>query len=308
MHNFFKGFLVSLALLFLVGCHHNAHIRTQKPLSPSETVFSGSITTLPISLGFGDDTPLGIIGMRSELSLLRGLENDQELGAYAGLGLGRFIEGGVLGLHYKRYKYIPPIGRLVKIGGGLEINTSHLGTVFNSKTSIISTSSKKSPRYGGIHLLYAKSFGNLREYNYDYEPEIYTMFSAGIGMTIGKEREFFLKNTTLQSQFDVSAVYDHKFDYDYTYDSVYLVFSTSFGFSFFHPPSKPEKSFDPLPPIQKRNTKSSPDIMSNTSTKLFDPETGEVIKKESLEFDPETGEVIKKESLEFDPETGEVID
>ena len=87
MHNFFKGFLVSLALLFLVGCHHSAHIRTQKSLSPSETVFSGSITTLPISLGFSDDTPLGIIGMRSELSLLRGLENDRELGAYAGIGI-----------------------------------------------------------------------------------------------------------------------------------------------------------------------------------------------------------------------------
>ena len=65
------------------------------------------------------------------------------MGAYAGLGLGKGIEGGVLGLHYKKYKYITPIERLIKIGGGLEINISRLGTVFNSKTSIISTSSKR---------------------------------------------------------------------------------------------------------------------------------------------------------------------
>ena len=32
--------------------------------------------------------------------------------------------------------------------------------------------------------------------------------------------------------------------------------------------------------------------MPNTSAELFDPETGELIKKESLEYDPETGEVI----------------
>ena len=49
MHNFFKGFLVSLALLFLVGCHHNAHIRTQKPLSQSETVISSSMNPGPIT-------------------------------------------------------------------------------------------------------------------------------------------------------------------------------------------------------------------------------------------------------------------
>ena len=309
-NSFFKGFLVSLALLFLVGCHHNAHIRTQKPLSPSETVISGSYTSFPIGFGdIDDNATLGIIGMRSEASLLRGLENGQELGAYAGIGLGENVGfGSVLGLHYKKYKYLSPIERLVKIGGGLEINFNYSGTVFNSKTSIISTSSKNNPFYGGIHLIYAKSFGKLRLIGY-HETLPYSIQSTGIGVTIGKERKFFIRKTSLQNQFDVSLLRDNRLTNNYYNDvSMYLLFSYSLGLNFFLPPSNPKKSFEPLPSIQKREIKSSPDIMPNTSTKLFDPETGEPIKKESTIFDPETGEAIEKDPVEYDPETGEVID
>ena len=104
---------IFFAILFLSGCHHNAHIRTQRPLSPSETVFSGNLTPFPISLGnkvdFWGNKPeksIGILGMRSELSFLSGLKNNQEIGAYAGFGLGSFVSGNIYGLHYKKYKYV----------------------------------------------------------------------------------------------------------------------------------------------------------------------------------------------------------
>ena len=310
MHNFFKGFLVSLALLFLVGCHHNAHIRTQNPLSPSETVISGSYTSSPIGFGdINDNATLGIIGMRSEASLLRGLENGQELGVYAGIGLGAHVGfGSVLGLHYKKYKYLSPMERLVKIGGGLEINFNYSGTVFNSKTSIISTSSKNNPFYGGIHLIYAKSFGKLRLIGY-HETLPYSIQSTGIGVTIGKERKFFIQKTSFQNQFDVSLLRDNRLTNNYYNDvSMYLLFSYSLGLNFFLPPSNLKKSFEPLPSIKKRETKSSSDTMSNTSTKLFDPETGEPIIKNRIIFDPETGEKIKKDSTEGDPDTDEIVE
>ena len=294
MHNFFKGFLVSLALLFLVGCHHNAHIRTQKPLSQSETVISSSMNPGPITSPKKNMT-LGIIGRRLEFSFLRGLENDRELGAYVSIGIREQMgsQGNVLGLHYKKYKYLSPIERLVKIGGGLEINFSNSGAVFNSKASIISASSINNPIYFGIHFLHARSYGKIKGYSSPiYSNGNYSMQSRGIGMTIGKEREIFIQNTSFQSQFDVSIVHDGYNYIDDSFYSIYLLFSYSLGLNFFLPPSNPKKSFEPLPYIQKRETKSSSDIMSNTSTELFDPETGEPIKNKSATFDPETGEVI----------------
>ena len=174
----------------------------------------------------------------------------------------------------------------------MEINFNYSGTVFNSKTSIISTSSKNNPFYGGIHLIYAKSFGKLRLKGY-HEILPYSIQSTGIGVTIGKERKFFIQKTSFQNQFDVSLLRDNRLTNNYYNDvSMYLLFSYSLGLNFFLPSSNPKKSFEPLPSIQKREIKSSSDIMPNTSTELFDPETGEVIKKESLEYDPETGEVI----------------
>ena len=311
-NSFFKGFLVPLALLFLVGCHHNAHIRTQKPLSPSETAISFGITPFPFILGdYSHSNPLGIIGMRSEVSFLRGLKNDQELGVYAGLGSGDDANGFVSGVHYKKYKYLPIIKRLVKIGGGLEQNSTRFGKVLNSKISIISTSSKNNPAYGGIHLLRALSLGQLQRNAYGQYSR-YSIHSIGFGVTFGSER--YSKKHTLQAQIDISGFYDSQLARDlwsnesYVYDSMYLLSSSSLIYNFFLPPSNTKETLGPMPPVQKRKTRLSPDAVPNTSTKLFNPETGEPIKKESTIFDPETGEAIEKDPVEYDPETGEVID
>ena len=89
---------------------------------------------------------------------------------------------------------------------------------------------------------------------------------------------------------------------------MYLISSSSLIYNFFLPPSNTKNKLGPMLPVQKRKTRLSPDAVPNTSTKLFDPETGEPIKKESTIFDPETGEAIEKDPVEYDPETGEVID
>ena len=307
---------IFFAILFLAGCHHNAHIRTQRPLSPSETVFSGSLTPFPIGLGnkvdFLGNKPeksIGILGMRSELSFLSGLKNNQEIGTYAGLGLGSFVSGNIYGLHYKKYKYSPFTDKLVKVGGGLEINVSDRGKVFNTKTSIIEASSEEYKRYKGIHFLYAHSLGYIRKY-YDrnfknYSNLSYKIQSVGIGLTMGRERKTYIKNTYLQSQIDISLIQDN---FSYNNKSVYVLFAFSLGFNIFNPSTNPKTSFEPLPIFRERSTKLSTDQFLNTTNENLDFETEKLIKDSDIIFDPETGDEIEKENVEYDPETGEEIE
>ena len=308
---------IFFAILFLAGCHHNAHIRTQRPLIPSETVFSGSLTPFPISLGnkvdFWGNKPeksIGILGMRSELSFLSGLKNNQEIGTYAGFGLGSFVSGNIYGLHYKKYRYSPFTDKLVKVGGDLEINVSDRGKVFNTKTSIIEASSEEYKRYKGIHFLYAHSLGHIRGYYDDrnfknYSNLSYKIQSVGIGLTMGREKKTYLKNTYLQSQIDISLIQDN---YSYNNESVYLLFAFSLGFNIFNPPTNSKISFEPLPIIRKKPTKLSKDKFLNSTNENLDFETEKLIKDNDIFFDPETGEVIEKDNVEYDPETGEEIE
>ena len=304
------------AILLLAGCHHNAHIRTQRPLSPSEKVFSGSLTSFPISLGnnvdFWGNRPeksIGILGMRSELSFLSGLENNQEIGTYAGFGLGSFVSGNIYGLHYKKYRHLPFTDRLVKVGGVLEINVSDRGRVFNTKASIIEASSEKYKRYKGIHFLFAHSLGYIRSYHdknfANYSNLSYEIQSVGIGLTMGMEKKTYVKNTYLQRQIDISLIQDN---FSYSNESVYVLFGFSLGFNIFNPSTNPKIIFEPLPIIRKKPTKLSIDKFLNTTNEVFDFGTEKPIQDSDLIFDPETGEVIEKENVEFDPETGEEIE
>ena len=94
--------LIISILLIVTGCHNNAYIRTQKPLKNGETVYSSS-STIPLSIG-EPESDLGIVGMRQEISILRGTEN-KELGAYAAFGVGESAFGSVLGFDFK-HQYI----------------------------------------------------------------------------------------------------------------------------------------------------------------------------------------------------------
>ena len=79
-------------LLVLVGCHNNAHLRTQKVLKPGEKAYSGSGV---LAVGGVDDITsydavdnTGVMGLRGEVSMLKG-GNNLEAGPY--FGVGKFI-------------------------------------------------------------------------------------------------------------------------------------------------------------------------------------------------------------------------
>jgi len=61
-------------LLVLVGCHNNAHLRTQKILKPGEKSYSGSGV---LAVGGAEDhynniSNTGVMGFRGEISMLKG--------------------------------------------------------------------------------------------------------------------------------------------------------------------------------------------------------------------------------------------
>ena len=78
-------------LLVLVGCHNNAHLRTQKILKPGEKAYSGSGV---LAMGGAEDrynnniSNTGVMGLRGEVSMLKG-GNNLEAGPY--FGVGKFI-------------------------------------------------------------------------------------------------------------------------------------------------------------------------------------------------------------------------
>ena len=79
-------------LLVLVGCHNNAHLRTQKILKPGEKAYSASgvlaMGGVAEDYGYGDINNTGVMGLRGEMSMFKG-GNDLEAGPY--FGVGKFI-------------------------------------------------------------------------------------------------------------------------------------------------------------------------------------------------------------------------
>ena len=290
MQNKFSFFyMFSSFLLFLVGCHNNAHIRTQKPLEHGETVYSAS-ATLPITLP-EPNISNGIIGMRTEGSVLYGITNNGEIGAYVALGLGEREPGTVLGFDYKKQLSIMG-GPLTKVGGRFELNISDEGTYFNSRPSITTTTSKNKPIYFGVHGLFSQGGPS--------PDRGLKILSTGVGLTFGSE--LFFKSSSLQTQLDISFVHDNYIYenynswYDNDVESDYVIISPSIAWNFFRPTSRANPPFDPLPPVQVKEIKPPHNIVTNSSTELFDPETGERIKKKSQKYDPETGELLSQET------------
>ena len=92
-------------LLVLVGCHNNAHLRTQKILKPGEKAYSGSGV---LAMGGADEnwnniSNTGVMGIRGEVSMLKG-GKDSEAGPYIGVG-GTWYDGPglILGFEYRKY-------------------------------------------------------------------------------------------------------------------------------------------------------------------------------------------------------------
>ena len=293
-----------LVLLLTFGCHNNAHLRTQKIVEKKESVISIS-GVLPIG-GIDDsyniDDENGILGMRGELSYIKGFGN-YELGPYAGFGLSDFDDPGfILGFDYKNYLNIHP-SYPAKLGAQFELNFSEYGQIFHIKPSLITVTNQQKAGYFGIHgLLYN---GSLKLWN----PSPYNYSSLGFGFTIGTE--YISSKLSIQAQTDLSIVNnafriegDSNFLYydDYNYDpgdDYYLLVGLSAGVNFFNAPEGRNKFFEPMPIPNYKNVK--------TKDVHYDPNTGEVISSGTTKFDPNTGELLSSQTEIFDPNTGEKI-
>ena len=322
-------------LLVLVGCHNNAHLRTQKILKPGEKAYSGSGV---LAMGGADEdwngiNNTGVMGLRGEVSMLKG-SKDSEAGPYFGVGIGDDGPGLILGYDYRKYTG-QSSGSIKKLGAQIEVNIGEAGQAFHLRPSITSTTGRGKPFYGGVHGLLA--VGNLMDgFEWEtYDSSGYHMFehheewidyrfnSLGAGITAGVEFLAF-DNNSIQLQVDVSLVknsfstdaeppdtdmenvnwaswLDDNGNIDEAFEShddeLMPMVTGSIGMSFFKPDPTNKESFEPLPTPGYN--------MGQTHTQpVFDPETGEKISG-VMRFDPETGEAIIE--TQFNPETGEQI-
>ena len=295
-------------LLVLVGCHNNAHLRTQKILKPGEKAYSASgVLAVGGETRYGRLDYTGVPGIRGEVSMLTGREGG-EAGPYFGIGLGPEFRGYVGGFEYKQYRIFGS-GAPKKLGIQGELNYTPkrgwdaYGSTLHFRPSFTTTTTKEQYAYGGIHGVLAR--GSLvdisnRNIAYDFN-------SLGLGITAGVEYLFL--SSSIQIQIDASllrntydpsdeySIYDtDNFDFDEESQSTFLL-TGSAGVSFFKPDPTNKESFEPLP-APSYNTGQA------QAQPVFDPETGEKISS-GLRFDPETGEAIIE--TQFDPETGEAI-
>ena len=90
-------------LLVLVGCHNNAHLRTQKILKPGEKAYSASGVLAMGGVDYNSSyRNTGVVGLRGEVSMLKG-GKDSEAGPYFGVGEGNSGPGLILGYDYRKY-------------------------------------------------------------------------------------------------------------------------------------------------------------------------------------------------------------
>jgi len=296
-------------LLVFVGCHNNAHLRTQKVLKPGEKVYSGSgvLAMGGVEDAYNNINNTGVMGLRGEVSMLKG-GKDLEAGPYFGVGIGNDGPGLILGYDYRKYTG-QSSGSPKKLGAQFEVNIGEAGPAFHLRPSLTSTTKRGKPLYGGIHGLLA--IGSLTDhgYGYDYDEEIeidYRFNSLGAGLTAGAEFLNF-NNNSIQLQVDVSLVKnafninDSEEYWDLSIetrdDELFPIVTGSIGMNFFKPDPTNKESFEPLPAPSYSTGQSQ-------TQPVFDPETGEKISG-AMRFDPETGEAIIE--MQFNPETGEQI-
>ena len=324
-------------LLVLVGCHNNAHLRTQKVLKPGEKVYSGSGV---LAMGGAEEnwdegiSNTGVMGLRGEVSMLKG-SKDSEAGPYFGVGIGDDGPGLILGYDYRKYTG-QNSGSPKKLGAQLEVNIGEAGSVFHLRPSLTSTTKVGRPFYGGVHGLLA--FGNLMDV-FEWEPfdssgnyymgepnwleqEFnYRFNSLGAGLTAGVEFLNFANNS-IQLQVDVSLV---KNSFSTAAEPPDIDMENVSYVSWLDDNGNIDEAFeshdDKLMPMVTGSLGMSffkPDPTNKESFEplpapsygmtqpqpVFDPETGEKLSS-GMRFDPETGEAIIE--TQFNPETGEQI-
>ena len=285
-------------LLVLVGCHNNAHLRTQKVLKPGEKAYSASgVLAIGEETGYGRLDYTGIPGMRGEVSMLTGRKGG-EAGPYLGFGLNgdeeKFVFTG--GFEYKQYR-ISGSGAPKKLGIQGELNYTPkgdwgaYGSTLHFRPSFTTTTTKEKYFYSGIHGVLARGSLHDDRYNNDFG---YNFNSLGLGITAGVE--YLLLSSSIQIQIDASLLrntyasdepsFGDGYYYNYYDDdddepsqSTFLL-TGSAGVSFFKPDPTNKESFEPLPAPSYNTGQTQP-------RPVFDPETGESIVE--TQFNPETG-------------------
>jgi hypothetical protein len=319
-------------LLVLVGCHNNAHLRTQKVLKPGEKAYSASGV---LAMGGIDESydglqNTGVMGFRGEVSMLKG-GNNLEAGPYFGVGIGDYGPGLILGYDYRKYTG-QSSGLAKKLGAQIEINFGEAGQTLHLRPSITSTTGRGRPLYGGVHGLlavgnlmewadfewqtvdssevYEDNWGNIsydRDWHHIEQEVDYRFNSLGAGLTAGAEFLAF-DNNSIQLQVDVSLVKNS--------------FSTSAELPNIDMENVIWNSWDNYDDGEERwgshDDELIPMVTGSIGMSFFKPDP---TNKESFEplpspsyntgqtqpiFDPETGEKISG-SMRFDPETGEAI-
>ena len=326
-------------LLVLVGCHNNAHLRTQKVLKPGEKAYSGSgvLAVGGIDESYDGLQNTGVMGFRGEVSMLKG-GKDSEAGPYFGVGIGDDGPGLILGYDYRKYTG-QRSGSPKKLGAQIEVNFGEAGAAFHLRPSITSTTKRGKPFYAGVHGLLA--VGNLKDrpyinwytvdssevheepsghvsYGWDrhnFEEEIdYHFNSLGAGITAGAEFLAF-DNNSIQLQVDVSLV-KNSFNTDFNipvedWDNVVDASWQNW---------EDQEAGLGVPRDLSHDDELMPMVTGSIGMSFFKPDP---TNKESFEplptpgynmgqthtqpvFDPETGEKISG-VMRFDPETGEAI-
>ena len=275
---------------------------------------------------------VGLIGPRVIISSITGKTQSETgffggLGLLRADGNNRNSFGLVLGT--QRKKYLNLFGASPqKVGAIFELNVLNKGgPTIQVFPSITTTTNEKQPHYFGAHGIIVSGInkvGLARYEVYDLEDDGYSVASIariekpfkynsnsfGVGLTIGTEK-VFNKKSSFQIQMDFSIVtssFTNKFQPKEKYNSIgyrrvyeygnggyalvqndkdpfltkindpyHFIFSGSMGYNFFKPPFQNYHPISPLPPLQK---------------KIFNPETGEKLKKTGVVFDPETGKII----------------
>ncbi len=269
----------------------------------------------------------GFAGPRVEYAKVYG-DYQSEKGFYFGLGLGekrsaghvytnKKIDVGLL-LGAQKKKIVRNFYRTLslKVGGIGEINLFSGGQFsIHLLPSITTTTKKKKPFYIGTHSILSiannlNAYADYRSINSlgattsgpwvnHFESFKYAFTSVGLGLTAGYE---LIKDNSQSLLLQIDATITHnnldihinpKGEYNtlsYHYNSyqnkffspwkrsnkhIIPVVSGSLSWVFFNPPSAGRDPFHPSYPLQKS---------------IFNPKTGERLKRGSVVFDPETGE------------------
>jgi hypothetical protein len=335
-------------LLVLVGCHNNAHLRTQKVLKPGEKAYSGSGM---LAIGGGQDDygrelrKTGVIGLRSEISMLKGGE-DSESGPYLGIGALEDGPGLIAGYDYKKYIGLDS-GLPKKLGAQFEVNISEIGQVFHLRPSITSTTKRGRSFYGGAHGLLAvgrlmdetdwytidstwqDSWGYYGTDDYFAQKFDYNFTSLGAGLTAGVEFLAFNDNSFMSSilaflpkdnslSIWLSSKAGSSLQFQVDVSLVNNSFNTDFELpenAFYHVDHDTyvEREKDRLYGLSHSSTMLMVTGSAGISFFKPDPNTKKPleplplpVRAQQPTYDPETGEKISS-GMRFDPETGEAI-